>query len=834
MMSGPQSLTIDGTWLHVEDGNHSVSASGIVYTVTALPQDGTLTVDGTTLGVNGHFTQQQIDDGLVVYTGNDASSFDDSFNFSTSDAASDDFGTGTLQLHSAGGIFWPAFTERTMTGGTNPVVFYSGTGFNTFSGGTDTTVSYALAPAGTEIVLSGGPTRNGFGENDTLVGIHKVIGSAFDDTIFSGTGTNLIYGGGGDDEILGFGGNDTAGYSGARSDYRVFETRTGGLQIVDLRAGSPDGTDTVESVQSFKFSDGTYTLAQIGVVQEIEARGDTALAIIDDTYAFLPNGGTSGPTMKYGGTPWTDGEWGNWTPLAAEKTATGYEIAFQLGAAGVYTVWNTDSNGNLTTDSIGTVTGGSQALQALETSFHQDLNGDGVIGLPASTLIESFGSSSLVQTGSNYFLDQGDSSTMLHYDGAAFTAGQWGGWTPIGVEATATGYEVAFKVNGTDQYTVWDTDTHGNITVDPIGTVSGSSAALAGLELSFHQDLNGDTMIGNPSIAITIESSGSTNLVLTNNEYFLDAHGTSNGPVLKYDAAPWTDGEWGNWTPVGAEATSSGHEVAFNLAGTNLYTVWNTDTNGNITNDTIGNLTANSSALEAVETSFHQDLNGDGIIGDPSIPFAIETSGLTSLTQIDDHFFLYDKGTSNGPDLKYGGTNWTAGDWGGWTPIAAETTGAAYDVAFKLAGSDLYTFWFTDANGNMTGNSLGSVSGSDLVLQSSETLFHQDLNGDGVIGLAAPITAPASGNAILTGTPAADAFVFNAQFGNDTVKSFQPDSDQVFVDHTLFASIADLFTHMADNAGGSAAVTIGANQSITFDSVSTLTLQQHANDFHLV
>ena len=96
------------------------------------------------------------------------------------------------------------------------------------------------------------------------------------------------------------------------------------------------------------------------------------------------------------------------------------------------------------------------------------------------------------------------------------------------------------------------------------------------------------------------------------------------------------------------------------------------------------------------------------------------------------------------------------------------------------------------------------------------------------------ITAPASGNAILSGTAASDTFVFKAHFGNETVAGFQPGVDQVDLDHTLFASVADLLAHTADNAAGSAVVTIAADQSITFDSVSKLVLQQHATDFHLV
>ena len=47
-----------------------------------------------------------------------------------------------------------------------------------------------------------------------------------------------------------------------------------------------------------------------------------------------------------------------------------------------YTVWNTDSNGNVVSNGTGgvIVSGASSALKSLEPSFHQDLNGDGVIG----------------------------------------------------------------------------------------------------------------------------------------------------------------------------------------------------------------------------------------------------------------------------------------------------------------------------------------------------------------------------------------------------------------------------------------------------------------------
>ena len=95
------------------------------------------------------------------------------------------------------------------------------------------------------------------------------------------------------------------------------------------------------------------------------------------------------------------------------------------------------------------MSGSSSALESLETSFHQDLNGDGMIGVP-STVIESFGSTSLVEVGNNFFLDNISSGTgpELKYGGAAVVAGQFGGWTPIGAEQTAGGYEVALENAG--------------------------------------------------------------------------------------------------------------------------------------------------------------------------------------------------------------------------------------------------------------------------------------------------------------------------------------------------------------------------------------------------
>jgi hypothetical protein len=195
------------------------------------------------------------------------------------------------------------------------------------------------------------------------------------------------------------------------------------------------------------------------------------------------------------------GQFGQWVPIGAEQTANGYEVAWKITGTDQYTVWNTDSNGNYLSSVFNVVSGSSAALEALEPSFQQDLNGDGFIGPPPTpppTVIEAFGSTSLVQVGSNYFLDPngGGTGPQLSYGGAPVVAGQFGQWVPIGAEQTASGYEVAWKVTGADQYTVWNTDNNGNYLSSDFNVVSGSNAALISLEPSFHQDLNGDGSIG--------------------------------------------------------------------------------------------------------------------------------------------------------------------------------------------------------------------------------------------------------------------------------------------------------------------------------------------------
>jgi 20S proteasome alpha/beta subunit len=516
----------------------------------------------------------------------------------------------------------------------------------------------------------------------------------------------------------------------------------------------------------------------------IEAFGSTKLVQVGSNFFLNPVAGGTGPELKYGGVAFVAGStWGAYAPIGAEAISGGYEVAFKAGADS-YTVWDTDANGNITTNVLGTSSGSSAALETLETSFQQDLNGDHVIGVPApppSTTIEAFGSTKLVQSGNNFFLNPvaGGTGPELKYGGTVFVAGStWGSWAPIGAEAISGGYEVAFKT-GADSYTVWDTDANGNLTSIALGTSSGSSTALESMEVSFQQDLNGDHIIGIPNAppSTTIEAFGQTTLVQTGNNYFLNPTAGGTGPELKYGGSAFTAGTtWGAWAPIGAEAISGGYEVAFKQ-GTDTYTVWDTDANGNLTSVAVSTTSGSSVTLESLEPSFQQDLNGDHVIGVPNSPSSttIEAFGQTTLVQTGSNYFLNPTAGGSGPELKYGGSAFTAGaTWGAWAPIGAEPISGGYEVAFKQ-GTDTYTVWNTDVNGNLTSVAVATTSGSSTALESLEVSFQQDLNGDHIIGVpghTSPSTQVAS-------TGGGDNFVFRSDPGSTGTAPLVPLSSPV-------------------------------------------------------
>src|SRR5262249_33646965 len=139
-----------------------------------------------------------------------------------------------------------------------------------------------------------------------------------------------------------------------------------------------------------------------------------------------------------------------------------------------YSMWLADNNGNMLSNPSGVVGGSEIGRASCRARVQQDLNAGGREGTMTTT-IESFGANRLVEMGNQYqLLDSGNSGPGVKFQGHAVTDGQFGGWTLIGAEKTASGYELAWKIAGLDQYSVWLADANGNMLSNPSGVVGGS------------------------------------------------------------------------------------------------------------------------------------------------------------------------------------------------------------------------------------------------------------------------------------------------------------------------------------------------------------------------
>jgi Ca2+-binding RTX toxin-like protein len=94
-------------------------------------------------------------------------------------------------------------------------------------------------------------------ENISLTGAaNQTISGNASDNVFSGFHATST--------LDGAGGADTAVFTGQLARYTV-TTTIDGIKLVDMRAGSPDGSVTLKNFESFQFSDGAvYTAAQLG------------------------------------------------------------------------------------------------------------------------------------------------------------------------------------------------------------------------------------------------------------------------------------------------------------------------------------------------------------------------------------------------------------------------------------------------------------------------------------------------------------------------------------------------------------------------------------------
>ncbi len=530
---------------------------------------------------------------------------------------------------------------------------------------------YQLNPAGAEtgpfLEFNGGPvTTTSFPAGWTPVGAVQT-GDGYEVAFKSTAGTYVVWNVGSNGDYTS---NATGILSGTSSELADVEAAFGDGKFAG--AGVDPATPTEIA------TNGTTTLA------ELEVGG---LSQNGDAYELNPLGGTGGPLLELNGSVVTKGQFpAGWTPVGARQTGNGYEVAFK-STAGTYVVWNTDSNGDYTGNATGIVSGTSSTLEGVEANF-----GETFAGARGPSPTNEIGSNGqLARVGNVYELNPagGGTGPLLKTNGSVVTTGQFAaGWTPVGAKQTGDGYEVAFKSTA-GTYVVWNTDSNGNYTGNATGILSSTNSTqaqeLEGLEANFVENFATGLTATMPTL---IKANSTTALELIGNLFELNPTSGGTGPLLELDGAAITADQFAaGWTPVGAEQTATGYEVAWGILAADQYVVWNTDSNGNYMSNATGIVSGQDFTLEDLNPSFGENLNGAPslsaiLVTEPISGNNVNLSAQTQNTTID---LGGNAARATGPGLDVAGASSSPTFTG--TPFAI-TLGANQDIVeYGLAPS---------------------------------------------------------------------------------------------------------------------------------------------------
>lgn len=184
---------------------------------------------------------------------------------------------------------------------------------------------------GNEIYANANTTLNEGAVGLRLIGIQNIngTGNAGSNVITGNAGANILTGAGGSDTIDGLGGSDTVVFSGRQSDYKI-TVNGGSATLQDLRAGSPDGLDTIANIEFVKFFD--VTVANGSLKTTTTPAPVAGSVVISDTAVTEGNSGTKVMTFtltRSGGTAAFDV---NYTTANGSATAADGDYVAASGA----------------------------------------------------------------------------------------------------------------------------------------------------------------------------------------------------------------------------------------------------------------------------------------------------------------------------------------------------------------------------------------------------------------------------------------------------------------------------------------------------------------------
>jgi serralysin len=306
--------------------------------------------------------------------------------------------------------------------------------------------------------------------------IENAIGGSADDLLTGNIADNILDGGAGTDTVI---------FSGTRAQYSITQLADGSVSTVDLRSGSPDGTDIVWNFEQFQFTDDVYTLAEVlvdpGTPTEHTTTGLTLTgtsgndtlngdALDDDLYGLAGADTLTGN----GGADYLDGGAGNDTLNGNDGDDT------LIGGAGRDRL---DGGAGTDTASYETATAGVTANLASPSNNRGDASRDTYVG------IENL-------TGSGYadiLNGNGSANTLIGNAGNDRLNGAAGNDTLTGGSGAdtlngGTGSDIAVFSGTSSDYT-WSRNRNGSWTITDLrsGSPDGRDS-LTGIEFLLFSD----------------------------------------------------------------------------------------------------------------------------------------------------------------------------------------------------------------------------------------------------------------------------------------------------------------------------------------------------------
>jgi hypothetical protein len=244
-------------------------------------------------------------------------------------------------------------------------------------------------------------------------------------------------------------------------------------------------------------------------------------------------------------------------------------------------------------------------------------------------------------------------------------------------------------------------------------------------------------------------------------------------------------------------ATASLYNVTYN-ASTDITTLVITDGTSANTLQFVGNYTVHTAwhvASDSHGGTLLTDSPGDGTSSVPAAASADLAPTVTAALTNPDQFTFHDDGESGTPAT--GST------------LLASTDPSAADASDTTQSSPHDTTATTLADANAATNTQPATADA-----------------------AHPDATPQTACAPAAGLAAADTFVFAANFGNVTIGNFDPGTDEIEIDHTVFADFQELLAAAHDDGNGNAVIAAESHDTITIKNVTVAQLVQHQGDFH--